>query len=142
LYRVACLAALAACAGTGGDRTFDPCALVITATGTATQMTGIDDALGLWRIPAGGATALEVRFEDASPAFHGVYDDESGIVYVNERITDPLILSIVIAHELGHAFGLPHIDDRPSLMGFGNTSVLPTDDDRAAVAALWGDCAR
>jgi hypothetical protein len=142
LHRVACLA-LVACASSDDtiDRTFDPCALAITATGDATQMAGITDALALWGITPGEGEPLEVRFEEAAPAFHGFYDDERGIVLVNQRITDPKALAVVIAHELGHAFGLPHIDDRASLMNRGNLAITPTDDDRALVTARWGSCA-
>ena len=142
---MAWLAALAACGTTGDttiDRTFDPCALAITASGTTTQMTGIADALALWRHapPDGVATEIEVRFEQAAPAFHGYYDDERGLIYINQRIEEPRALAIVIAHELGHAFGLEHIDDRDSLMNSGNTMIEPTEDDLAEVTARWGAC--
>ena len=85
---------------------------------------------------------LRVRFEAASPPFHGLYDDETGIVYVNSAIEDLAPLSIVIAHELGHAFGLPHVEiaERDSLMNPGNLVIPPNDADRAAIEALWGRC--
>ena len=139
---MACLALVGACAGGDDtiDRTFDPCALSIAATGDAAQMTGITDGLALWGITPVDGAPLEVRFEDAAPAFHGFYDDERGVVLVNQRITDPRALAIVIAHEFGHAFGLPHVDDRASLMNRGNLSITPTDEDRAEVAARWGAC--
>lgn len=136
------------------DRTFDPCApLVVVPIGaSAVQETGIRNALELWRaqgvpmlgagsvVPADVAQSVEVRFEEAAPAFHGLYDDEHAIVFINQGITDPGPLAIVVAHELGHAFGLPHIDERTSLMNRGNLETPPTDADRAALEALWGHC--
>lgn len=114
---------------------------------TEVQATGIDDALMLWRAHGVSSIertdaepALEIRFERAAGAFYGLYDDEHSIIYINAEIIDPRRLEIVIAHELGHAFGLDHITGRPSLMNPGNDDVLPTAEDNAAVQALWGPC--
>jgi len=144
------------CGGTDTtiDRTFDPCAslTVVPIGATAVQETGITAALELWRaqgvpmlaagsvVPANVAQSVEIRFEAAAAAFHGLYDDERAIVFINQNITDPDPLAIVVAHELGHAFGLPHIDARVSLMNRGNLVTPPTDGDRAALEALWGSC--
>ena len=126
----------------------DPCAplaLVATAPTTAQQL-ALGDAQTLWRdhgAPSLGLRAdatLEVRFRDAAPAFHGLYDDEQGLIYINRDIVDEPTLAIVIAHELGHAFGLVHVSDRASVMNAGNLSVTPTDADRDALATLWGSC--
>ena len=55
----------------------------------------IDEAISLWqavavidvsRVPSPGAQGLAVRFEDALPAFHGVYEDEIGEVYINRKL--------------------------------------------------------
>jgi hypothetical protein len=146
LQRVATIAcaALAACTGTVDttiDRTFDPCTLAITASGTDVQMAGIVDGLAHWGLDNEGTVPIELRFEDAAPAFHGLYDDERGVIFINRGITHPEPLAIVIAHELGHAFGLPHVEkSRRSLMNPGNLTIAPTDEDRAAVEALWGTC--
>jgi hypothetical protein len=128
--------------------THDPCAplaLVATAPTTA-QQAALGDAQSLWRdhgAPALGLRAgatLEVRFSDAAPAFHGLYDDARGLIYINRDLVDEPTLSIVIAHELGHAFGLVHVTDRASVMNAGNLSIIPDDADRDALASLWGSC--
>ena len=104
--------------------------------------------MALWRdrgAPALGRRAgatMDVIFEDAAPAFRGLYDDVQGLIYINRSITDEATLSIVIAHELGHAFGLFHVDasKRVSVMNPGNLDVPPTAEDQAAVESLWGVC--
>jgi hypothetical protein len=149
--RLAVLAALAAaCAGGDGviDVTYDPCApLGLDAAGD--RRGDLEDAIGLWGLagvvagPVDGAT-IDVLFEAANPAMHGYYDDEAGVIYVNTALdADPAARAIVIAHELGHAFGLPHVDaaERASLMNPHNLSIGPTDEDAAALVALWGSCA-
>jgi len=139
---VACLAFVAACSGGGGDTTidltYDPCALTIVVDETGRQ--GVDDALALWGFTQADGPPLAVTFEQAATAFHGLYDDERGIVIINSAIGDPAVLAIVIAHELGHAFGLEHRSDRTSVMNSGNLATPPTADDRDAVNALWGPC--
>jgi Matrixin len=143
LHRVALLALVGCGAGdTTIDRTFDPCTLAIDAAGANdVQRAAIADALVMWDLTPGEGTPLAMTFENAAAAFHGVYEDEVGIVRINVQITDPRALSIVIAHELGHAFGLPHIDGRASLMNRGNLTTSPTAADFDAVSALWGLCA-
>ncbi len=120
---------------------------VSSPSATASQLTGIEAAFTVWRghgvhtLEPATDGMIEIRFEPASGLFFGLYDDENSVIYINEAITDPAKLSVVIAHELGHAFGLAHISGRPSLMNPGNTGVLPTHEDDAAVLALWGTCA-
>jgi len=129
--------ALVACSASDNtiDRTFDPCGFDIV------DARGVDDALALWgRARVAGGEMIQLEFQEAALSFHGFYDDETGIVYINEAITDPHALAIVIAHEIGHAFGLPHKSGEPSLMNRGNTTITPTDGDFADLAALWGAC--
>ena len=130
---MAVLALVAAC-GTGDttiDRTFDPCAFDIDI-----DTAGVGDALAMWGLAAAaGAERIEIVFEDAAAAFHGHYDDEHGVVYINARISDPHARAVVIAHELGHAFGLPHLDDRTSVMNRGNFEIEPTADDRGLIVS-------
>jgi hypothetical protein len=153
---------LAACGGSNtADTTIDivhdvcaPISLSVSAP-TDAQRAGIAGALELWRAHgigtvsvldgvAAGAESIPLRFEPAALAFHGLYDDETGTVYINSDIEALAPLSIVIAHELGHSFGLPHIAtaERSSLMNPGNLVTPPTDADQAAVTALWGPCAQ
>lgn len=154
-------ALLGACSSNaGGDESIDivhdvctPLA-VSAVTASEAQADGITRALGLWdargapylgavepgALRAAGEARIEIRFERAAQAFYGLYDDETGVIYINSGITDPAALSIVIAHELGHAFGLPHVTERSSLMNPGNHQLPPTAEDQAALQALWGDC--
>lgn len=145
-------AVLAACSSDGPvtiEHTVDPCAplALVADDATVAQHAGIEGAYSLWRdrgAPAlgrAGAT-MEVRFDDAAPAFHGLYDDQAGVIYVNRGIESESVLAIVIAHELGHAFGLQHVakSERGSVMNPGNLTTPPTTADQAAIEALWGSC--
>lgn len=145
-----------ACAGDSGRTTiatkFDPCdppRIVADGSATAAETEGVADALALWEADGfpqlaapSGAQTLPVRFQKAAPQFHGFYDDLQGVIYVNDDLTTPSTLAIVIAHELGHAFGLQHVSasTRPSVMNPGNLTVKPNAEDRSAVESLWGVC--
>lgn len=143
---------LVACGGGNGDQsiemTHDACAplALVSAAASDLQLQGMDDAQMLWRergAPALGTradTTLEVRFEHAAPAFFGLYDDQNRVIFINNALKDRTQLGIVIAHELGHAFGLAHIEDRESVMNPGNLTIAPTVEDQRALAELWGDC--
>ncbi len=140
-----------ACTG-GGDTTIDithdPCSGVTLegAGANASQRAGIAGAIQLWAdrgvaLTGVAPTTIDIVFEEASEAFRGVYDDERGVIHVNSGIDELSPMSIVIAHELGHAFGLGHVSNRPSVMNPANLTLAPTQDDRTAVEALWGACA-
>jgi len=157
--------AVAACAACGdpqvpeGAAAHDACApltIAAAAAASSVQQAGVAGALALWRdhgvsafdpAPAGTTAAaappsIAIEFDDAATAFHGVYDPAGDRVLINRDLVDPATLAIVIAHELGHAFGLVHIppDTRLSLMNPGNLVTPPTDADQQAVEALWGPC--
>jgi hypothetical protein len=85
--------------------------------------------------------SLPIRFENAAPSFRGIYLDEIGEVVINRQVTNMHPRVVTIVHEMGHAFGLWHVEDRISLMNSGNYSIEPTVEDVAAVSALWGRCA-
>lgn len=145
--RLFVLLVVTACGGTVDttiDITHDPCAGVTLDGGsTELQQAGIAGAIGLWSasgVVLGDGAEIPVMFEPASQAFRGVYDDERGVILINDAIDELDPLSIVIAHELGHAFGLVHVSDRPSLMNPSNITQPPTAEDRLAVQALWGAC--
>jgi hypothetical protein len=143
---------LAACGGTTDTtiaNTHDACAplALVSTTANDAQLEGMRAAEALWRdhgAPAMGLRSdatVEVRFEAAAPPFHGIYEDKAGVIYINSDLVEPE-LSIVIAHEVGHVFGLVHVpvDERVSLMNPGNLTSPPTAEDQAALAALWGTC--
>lgn len=155
------LAALAVCGCADRPESFhahDPCSgLAVTSQdATPAEHDGIAAALALWRdrgvavidaahdavAAASPAAIVEIRFDDAAAAFHGVYDPTADRVLINRDLTDAATLGIVIAHELGHAFGLVHVSPavRPSLMNPGNLITPPTDEDQRALEALWGSC--
>jgi len=135
--------------------TFDACApldIGVSPALTTEQMQGVTDALAMWNQAAGTALAtptatsstplIPLTFQVAAPPFHGLYDDRAGRIFVNQDLTDVDPLRITVAHEIGHAFGLPHVSAsvRLSLMNSGNTTIGVTPGDVSALAALWGRC--
>lgn len=135
------------------DRTFDPCAGVAIAVEghDANQLSAVDAAVALWngsgplrltRDETLGLPRLAVSFEKAALAFRGVYDDESGTVIVNSALTGERTRTIIVAHELGHAFGLLHTGehDGASVMKADNTNVAPTPSDMAKLQSVWESC--
>jgi hypothetical protein len=156
------LAVLAACSAdpAASHVARDPCAgLAVTPVdATPVELDGIAAAFTLWRdrgvsafdpamadptvAPDAAGSAIAIRFDDAAETFHGVYDPPSATIAINRAITDRTTLAIVVAHELGHVFGLAHIPaaTRASLMNPGNLVTPPTDADQRTLEALWGTC--
>ncbi|HEU0032545.1 MAG TPA: zinc-dependent metalloprotease family protein [Kofleriaceae bacterium] len=130
--------------------TFDPCApLALDSSGaTIEQAASIDDAIAMWRAQGVDQLAhapggdLAVVFRDAASSIYGFYDDANATVYVNSRLSDAEQRAITVAHEVGHALGLVHVDaaDRASVMNPGNLAIAPTAEDEQALARLWGSC--
>ena len=118
---------------------FDACqplTLQPDPTITDAQRLGIMAGLQLWNAAAGTRLALggaagspttdaagpsvPIHFQAAAPPFHGLY--EGGQVFVNDDLSGAP-QAVVIAHELGHAFGLVHVPTsaRTSLMNPGQS---------------------
>jgi hypothetical protein len=147
--------ALAGCAAPGDealDVVFDPCGSALAPAGDtlARERAAVVAAAEIWNDALGAdlaivapdaPDALPIRFEEAAPLFRGIYLDEEGAVVINRSIADDGARAIAIAHELGHAFGMWHVEDRPSVMNPGNLTTGPTADDVAALTARWGACA-
>jgi hypothetical protein len=149
---------LAACASNAPDdsvtfeHVFDACTpLAINAPAASdAQRASIAAAADLWaavgvvgaRDGDAGSGGVTIVFEPSTPSSFGFYDDSASTIYVDEALADRE-RGIVIAHELGHAFGLIHVPmtERISVMNAGNLDADPTIDDRDAVAARWTDCA-
>lgn len=132
---------------------FDPCTPLVVVpqeNARADEVEAVRAGVALWNSRAGtlltleevaGAPRVPVRFEGASAPFHGLYDDERGVVYVNADLRGRE-REVLIAHELGHALGLVHVDiaERKSVMNHGNLEVVPNASDVEALQALWGAC--
>lgn len=121
---------------------------------SADELASIADAAAMWNrfgtrlhvdglqpsADADDAPEVFVHFEAAAPMFHGIYRDERGDLVINRTIEDREVRAIVLAHEIGHAFGLEHVDAHTSVMNRGNLAVPPGTADAAALAAAWPAC--
>ena len=136
-----------ACSAPEPVRVFDACEPLRVDVDDGTRIAAVDAAIASWQavgvmtVSRDAATdnAVAVRFGPASPTEFGLYTGSA--IDINEDLSGDE-LAIVIAHEIGHAIGLVHIDpqERTSVMNAGNLITEPTGDDDAAVVALWGRC--
>lgn len=92
--------------------------------------------------PAAVPQTIPVRFERVAPMYHGLYQDETGRIFVNRSLSGARERAITVAHELGHAFGLPHTSRAGSVMREANLTVVPSPLDVDELAARWGSCVR
>jgi len=142
------------------DVVFDPCQPVAVRPepGTrAEEVAGVAWGIAMWNdragtrlaldegggAPAAGAApVLPIRFQAAALVVFGVYEDEVGLVLVNRGLTDEHERAVTVAHELGHAMDLRHVNAaaRPSVMNDGNLALEPNPGDVAALQARWGVC--
>ncbi len=153
------LALVGGCASGPQDSALDivndacqPTAVVASSDASDAQLASIDEALAMWAAlgfdrleraaPADGEQAVSIVFQEAADVFHGLYDDEHGVVYINSKLTDDHQRAVTVAHELGHSLGLLHVDpaSRISVMNPANLVVEPNGGDAAELLALWGAC--
>lgn len=136
--------------------TFEPCEPLVlepAANASLEERQSIEDAAEMWNLygtrisladaeEEEEAETIPIEFEDAAPMFFGVYRDEMGDVVINDNIDGRYKRAIVVAHELGHAFGLEHVEhnERPSVMVPGNADVGPTDSDANVLQQMWPNC--
>ncbi|HLU68724.1 MAG TPA: hypothetical protein VKZ63_20725 [Kofleriaceae bacterium] len=152
LLAVACLAA---CENDPGhfEMVFDPCAPLVLEPEqgmAADTIASIEDAVAMWQEvarvqltlePTPDARALPVLGTDTE-LYYGRFDDQQGVIWLADALDDRRVRAVVLAHELGHAFSLYHVDpeERASVMNEGNTDLPPTASDGAALSRVWGDC--
>ena len=132
---------------------FDACAplAIIPDVGvTDAQSGGIVAGISLWNDRAGTRLTLAadgdpagvpLHFQTAAANFHGLYDAPRGQVFINNDLSGSP-LTITIAHEIGHVFGLEHVPSaqRASVMNPNNLVVEPTAEDVDTLAIRWGVC--
>ena len=149
------IATLGGCSDPTLATRFDACApteIVLPESLAPAVASAIADGVRFWSEPLSmpwtttaaattGASSIPLRFIDTG-LFYGRYDDLAPAIILSSGVTDPARLSIVVAHEVGHALGLYHRspDARVSVMNPGNVNVAPNAEDLAEITAIWGAC--
>lgn len=135
------------------NRVFNPCETLTIVTPeelSGAQSSSLDQAIALWneraplkltRAAAADAPSIPVFFRQGAAFVHGYYNDSAGSITINQQLNERPA-AITLAHELGHAFGLHHVDPktRASVMNPANLSTKPTAEDAALVGELWPEC--
>ncbi len=132
---------------------FNPCSPLVIDTRPGldeAESASVDQALKMWndaaplaltRQPVDAAPHIPVSFVKTAPFVRGYYDDAKGTVLVNRALTAHA-KAIILAHELGHAFGLHHVsrDTRHSVMNPGTPDIAPTARDAEVLMEHWPTC--
>jgi hypothetical protein len=135
------------------EMVFDPCAPLVLEPDdrmSGDQLASVELAIDMWNQvaevglslePIQGARTMPILLT-GTEVYYGRFDDQAGAIWVADKLTDQRVRAVVLAHELGHAFSLYHIDpsERVSVMNEGNRHVAPDSGDREALARVWGDC--
>jgi hypothetical protein len=136
---------------------FDACAptlLRLSPEASPADHEAVTAALALWQTaggpPLGVASAAEplfeqvlpIGFQPAAPLFYGLYRPARGDILINSQLARPEARAITIAHEIGHAFGLPHVSGHRSLMNPGNLQVPPSGEEARLIFQRSGTCPR
>lgn len=151
------LGLLSACATDESvDTVFDPCAdlrIAVSSDADPGDAAAVDAAMAEWSrvLPVSyelvedtSPDVLRVRFSSGDSYFRAIYWDAVGTVEISRDRLAAADYPLAVAHELGHSFGLLHVDPavRTSVMNVGNLSVSPTAEDAAEVSARWDSCRR
>lgn len=158
VLRYAILAVLllsSACSANVIDVTYDPCSplLIVPAEGTQpAELESIEAAVQAWSAvlpthielaePGAEVEGLRVSFDSGDTFYRAMYWDNLGEITISREKLAAADQPMALAHELGHAFGLFHVEkgERLSVMNLHNLDIAPNQEDARAVGELWQAC--